>query len=275
MKYKKIRKNIILFFFLLLFAVLFLSPFLMMVSTSFKTIEEVFSKDFSFIPKIFHPQNYKEAITVIPYLRYTFNSLLIAVLNIVGQILVSPLVAYSISKIDWKGRRIIFPLIMATMLIPYTVTMIPLFKIWMNLGLTGTPLPLIIPAFFGYPFYIIIMRQFFMTIPNSLIEAAHIDGCSHFKTYIKIILPLTKPALSTVAIFTFLFTWSDFLGPLIYLNKKTQYTLSLGLQAFINEHSIDWTLLMAAATLFTIPVILMFFFFQRFFIEGISTSGIK
>ena len=187
----------------------------------------------------------------------------------------TPLVAYSLAKIKWKGAPIISALIMGTMMIPYTVTMIPLYKIWSKLGFTNTYVPLILPTFFGSPFYIIIMRQFFAGLPNSLMEAAKIDGAGEFKRYIAIALPLSRPALTTVGIYAFINAWSDYLAPLIYINKTEKLTLSLGLQGFLNQYSVDWTHLMAAATIFVIPVVIFFLFFQRNFVEGIATSGIK
>ena len=164
---------------------------------------------------------------------------------------------------------------MATMMIPYTVTMIPLYRIWHKLGLTGTYVPLIAPAFCGNAFYIIIMRQFFVGLPSSLLEAAEIDGANEWQRYFLIAMPLCKPALTTVGIYTFLAAWSDYLGPLIYVTKKERLTLSLGLQQFLNEYTVDWTMLMAAATMFVLPVLILFIIFQRNFVEGVSTSGIK
>jgi multiple sugar transport system permease protein len=153
--------------------------------------------------------------------------------------------------------------------------MIPLYKFWVKVNMIGTFNPLIIPAFFGYPFYIILMRQFMLTIPDELLEAAKIDGCNSWQRFITVIVPLSKPGIATISIFSFLFTFSDFLGPLLYANNQNHYTMSLGLQAFMNEHSVDWTSLMAAATLFIVPTILLFLFAQKYFIEGISTSGLK
>lgn len=274
-KYKKIINQSIKYLLVTFFAMLFIFPFLFMLSTSLKGTEEIFAKHFTLIPKKIDLKNYQEAFHTIPYLKYTLNTLFITVLNICGQLLVSPMVAYSLAKIKWFGRKIIFTLVLATMLLPYQVTMIPIYMIWQRLGLVGSYVPLIAPAFFGYPFYIIILRQFFMTIPDSLMESARIDGASELKIYWRIILPICKPALSAVAIFTFLFTWSDFLRPLLYLTSQERYTLSLGLQQFLSEHTVAWGQLTAAAAMFTIPIVIMFFFFQRYFIEGIVTTGLK
>lgn len=203
------------------------------------------------------------------------NTITITAVSVIGQVLVTPLVAYSLSKIKWKGAELISGLVMATMMIPITVTMVPLYKIYSRLGLTNTYIPLILPAFFGKAFYIVIVRQFFNGIPDSLIEAAKIDGASHFTCYWKISLPLCKPVLTTIGIYAFLDAWSDYLYPLIFITKPNRYTLSLGLQQYMSEYSVDWARLMAAALVFVLPVILYFAVFQRNFVEGIATSGLK
>lgn len=274
-KYRKNINKIANFLSVLFLAIIFITPLVMMISTSFKTLEEAFSGTFSVIPK--HPtlENYEGAFTVIPYFRYLWNTFFISICCLAGQLLVTPMIAYSISKIKWKGSKIILALVLATMMLPYFAIMVPLYKIWASIGLTGTKWPLILCSLFGNSFYIIIMRQFFLSIPNSLLEAAKIDGCNEFQRYLNIVLPLTKPALSTIAIFTFLYNWSDYLGPMLYINNEADYTLSIGLKAFMNQYTVEWTMLMAAATIFIIPVILLFIVFQKNFIEGISITGLK
>jgi multiple sugar transport system permease protein len=246
-----------------------------MFNTSLKTGSEAFSANPSFFPKHFYIENYKNVFATIPFFRYFYNTMYVSVFNVLGTLIVTPMIAYSLSKLKWWGHNIIFSIVLATMLIPYTATMIPLYKIWANLNLVGTFAPLIIPAFFGHPFYIVLLRQFMLSIPDELLEAAKIDGCSSFGRFTKIVLPLSKPGLATITIFSFMFTYSDFLGPLLYANNTDHYTLSIGLQSFMNEHSVDWTSLMAAATLFIIPIIAIFLFAQKYFIEGISTTGLK
>jgi len=272
---KKIVNIFLKYFILILMTAMFLFPLLFMLSTSVKSINEIFTKSFHLIPEVFHFENYANALKTIPYLKYAGNTLFITVLNVVGQLLISPMVAYSLSKVDWIGKRVVFVVLLSTMLLPYQVTMIPVYIIWHNLGLVGSYVPLILPAFFGYAFYIIILRQFFMTIPDSILESARIDGASEFRIYWNIMLPLCKPALISVAIFTFMFTWSDFLGPLIYLTKQDKYTLALGLQQYMSQHTVAWEQLMAASTMFTMPIIIIFFFAQRKFIEGVVTTGLK
>lgn len=273
--YKKNLKKIPVTILTILLCVVFFSPFLVMVTTSLKTNADAFQLPVKLLPREVIWDNYPEAMDIIPFLQYFKNTIFITFFSVIGQLLSTPLIAYSLAKIKWRGSAIISSLIMGTMMIPYTVTMIPLYRIWNNLGLAGTYLPLIVPTFFGSPFYIIIMRQFFTGLPNSLMEAAKIDGASEFKRYVSIALPLSKPALTTVGIQAFISAWSDYMAPLIYITKTEKLTLSLGLQQFLGSFSTDWTHLMAAATLFVIPVIIFFLIFQKNFVEGISTSGLK
>ena len=273
--YKKRLKPIPKYVLVIVLSIVFFSPFLIMVTTALKTNADAFQLPVRLFPREIIWNNFPEAMAKIPYVRYMMNTIFITLLSVVGQMVATPLVAYSLAKIKWKGAPIISALIMGTMMIPYTVTMIPLYKIWSRLGFTNTYVPLILPTFFGSPFYIIIMRQFFAGLPNSLMEAAKIDGAGEFKRYIAIALPLSRPALTTVGIYAFINAWSDYLAPLIYINKTEKLTLSLGLQGFLNQYSVDWTHLMAAATIFVIPVVIFFLFFQRNFVEGIATSGIK
>ena len=273
--YKKRLKPIPMYIMILCLCLVFLSPFLVMVTTALKTNADAFELPVKLFPRKFIWSNFPEAMEKIPYARYMLNSIFITAMSIIGQLISTPLVAYSLAKIKWKGAPVIASLIMGSMMIPYTVTMIPLYKIWSALGLTNTYIPLIAPTFFGCPFYIIIMRQFFAGLPNSLMEAAKIDGAGELRRYLSIALPLSKPALTTVGIYAFINAWSDYLAPLIYINKTEKLTLSLGLQGFLNQYSVDWTHLMAAATIFVIPVVIFFLFFQRNFVEGIATSGIK
>lgn len=254
---------------------IFLAPFIVMITTSLKTMDDAFTIPVKVFPRVLTLKNYPDAVQRIPYFRYMGNTAIITALTLVGQLIVTPMVAYSLSLIDWKGAKVISALLMATMMIPYTVTMIPLYQIWHTFGLTNTYAPLIVPAFFGNSFYIILMRQFFKSLPKSLMEAARIDGANEFQRYVLIALPLCKPALTTIGIYTFLAAWSDYLGPLIYITKKDMFTLSLGLQDFMSQYTIEWTMLMAAATIFVLPTVILFAIFQRNFVEGISTTGIK
>lgn len=268
-------KRILSFAMVALLCVIFISPFLVMVTTSFKTNKDAFTLPVKLLPREWVFENYPKALQQIPYLRYMWNTILITVLSVAGHLLVTPMVAYSLSKIRWKGAGVISGLLMATMMIPITVTMIPLYRTYSQLGLTNTYVPLVLPAFFGKAFFVVIVRQFFSGVPNSLIEAARIDGANELQRYFLVALPLCKPALTTVGIYAFLDAWSDYLMPLIFITKPDKFTLSLGLQQFGNEFTTDWALLMAAAVMFVIPVIIFFSIFQRNFVQGIATSGLK
>ena len=274
----KTKKEVSKLMFYILFAclaIVFLSPFIVMLTTSFKTLDDAFTVPVKILPRDWIFTNYGDAVERIPYWRYMGNTAYITLLSLIGELIVVPLVAYSLAKIKWKGAAIISGLIMATMMIPYTVTMIPLYRTWHALGLTGTYVPLIAPHFAGHAFYIIIMRQFMKGIPNSLFEAAKIDGANEFQRFMYLGIPMCKPAITTIAIYTFNAAWSDYLAPLIYISSKDRMTLSLGLQQFLNEYTVDWTLLMAAAVIFVLPVLVLFFIFQRNFVEGVATSGLK
>ncbi len=250
-------------------------PFYWLVSTSLKPDAQIFRMPPVWVPHPIRWVNYPNALTYIPFLRYTWNTVLLCALNVVGTVLSCSLVAYSLSKIRWRGRELVFYSLLATMILPGQVTMIPTFAIFKWLGWIGSIKPLVVPAFFGSAFSIFLLRQFFMTIPNELSDAARIDGCTEFGTYWRVILPLAKPALATVALFTFIGTWNDFLGPLLYLSDERSYTLSLGLQRFVSQHGAEWGMLMAASTVMTVPIIVLFFFAQRTFIQGVTLTGIK
>ena len=253
----------------------FLIPFIWMVSTSLKPLDQVFTFPPEWIPKPFQWSNYIDAMNYIPFFTYLKNTIIITLFSTLGAVLSCPLVAYSFAKLKWPGRNILFIITIGVMMIPGQVTMIPLFLLFEKLGLVGTPYPLVIPAFFGIPFYIFLLRQFFMGLPDSLREAAKIDGAGEFRIYWQIMLPLAKPAVLAVGLFQFMASWTDFIGPLLYLTDSIQYTLSLGLQQFQSQKGSEWGLMMAVSTMMTVPVIILFFFLQKTFIKGITFSGIK
>ncbi len=275
LKTKKVMAKIIIYVLLIVLSCIFLLPFAWMLLTSFKSFQEIYQYPPTILPSEAVFDNYYLAVTKMPFLRYLSNTVVITVLSVVGTVISSSMVAYSMSKIKWKGSRYLFPLIIGTMMIPTQVTMIPLYLVFSKLNMVGTIVPLVLPKFLGDAYYIFLLRQFFKTIPDSLVESATIDGAKDFTIFTKIILPLCKPAMTSVAIFTFLYTWSDFMGPLLYLNKDEQYTLSLGLQAFMQSHFVEWGPMMAASAIFTVPIIIIFFFAQSYFIEGITVTGIK
>ncbi|GIQ66316.1 hypothetical protein PACILC2_48840 [Paenibacillus cisolokensis] len=203
------------------------------------------------------------------------NTLLICVLCVLGELIASPLVAYGFARIPFKGRGILFMIMMGTIMLPAQSTMVPLYVLYNKLNLVNTIWPLVLPAFFGAAYYIFLLRQFFMGIPYEITESAKIDGASEFRIYWQMMLPLSKPALFTVGLLVFLFSWKDYQQPLIYLNDPSKWTLSVGLKAFIGEYKVEWGMLMAAAALFTIPIIILYFFVQRVFIQGITLTGSK
>lgn len=255
--------------------ILFILPFFWLVSTSLKELDQIFTMPPIWIPNPLRWQNYPEALSYFPFLRQLRNTLIIALSSTGLTLISSTLVAFSFSRLRWVGRDLCFFLMLATMMLPYQVTMIPLFIIYRSLNWVNSFLPLIIPHAFGVPFFIFLLRQFFLSIPKDLDDAATIDGCLEVGILRHIILPLAKPALTTVALFQFLGSWNDFLGPLIYLNDPDKYTLPLGIQVFASTSGVQWGWMMAATTVLTVPVVVLFFFTQRTFIQGISVTGMK
>ncbi|MEZ4862913.1 MAG: carbohydrate ABC transporter permease [Caldilineaceae bacterium] len=260
---------------LALLGLLFTVPFLWLISTSLKPTEQLFRLPPEWIPHPFMWSNYARATTFIPFFRYFGNTLYITIFNVFAILISCSLVAYGFARINWPGRDALFMVLVSTLMIPGAVTLIPTFIIFRNLGWVGTPNPLTWPAFTGNAFYIFLLRQFFLTIPRELSSAAKIDGASEFQIYWRIILPLARAALAAVALFTFMANWNDFLGPLIYLSDKSQFTLAIGLYGFLSRVRTEWGLLMAASTIMISPVIVIFFFTQRTFIQGITMTGIK
>jgi multiple sugar transport system permease protein len=269
---------------LLLIGLTFLLPFWWMVATSLKPDQAMFV-----IPPLLVPfqdpkswdrlvwSNYPTAFTYTnpPFIVFIGNTLVIAVCSVIGALFSNPLAAYGFSRINWPGRGPLFAITLATIFLPFYTTVIPLFLIYRSLHWVGTPLPLIVPTFFGNPFYIFLLRQFFLTIPRDLSEAARIDGAGELRIFTSLILPLTRPALATIALFEFLAAWRDFLGPLLFLVRKETYTISLGLNFYRQEYDTAWGLMMAMSVCVTVPIIILFFLVQRTFIQGITLTGIK
>lgn len=252
-----------------------MTPFLWMVSTSLKTDRQVLQDTVQWIPSPRVWKNYPDALASFPFLLYLRNTLFVCVVTTVGTLISSLLPAYGFSRIKWKGRDALFVIVLATIMLPAQATMLPIFLIFRWLGWTGTFLPLLIPSFFGSAFSIFLLRQFFLTIPQELSDAARIDGCSELTTLFRVVAPLAKPAMATVALFAFTNAWMDFITPLIYLHDEKSYTLAVGLQAFLGRHNNEWSLLMAASTVITLPMVVLFFVAQRTFIRGIALTGIK
>lgn len=274
--YKKNPAMNLLFYILLVsFAVLFMMPLFWMVSTSLKTSGDIFSIPPNWIPDTLEWGNYIEAVNSFPFVRYAANSVFITVTSIIGGVLSSAYVAYGFAKVNFPGKNMWFRLLLATMMVPSQITMIPLFIFYSRLGWINTYYPFIIPSFLGSPFFIFLFRQFYLSIPNELNEAARMDGASEFTIWRKIYLPLTKPAMATTAIFLFMFTWNDFMGPLIYLHDPKMFTLQLGLRNFQQQYGTRWHVLMAASILVAIPSVALFLSFQKYFVKGASISGVK
>lgn len=273
---KKILSKVAIYIVVIAVAIAFFSPLLWMVGTSLKEPTEIFSTDSGLFPKMAKWGNYLDMFNRLHFSVYLKNTLITSVIPTFAQLIAAPLAAYSISLVPWKGKKILFPLILFTMMIPSQVTQIPLYGIWSNLKLTNTFVPLILPAFFGSAYYIFLLRQFMAGLPKSLIEAAKIDGASQFRILYQIIYPLCKPVLVTVGLLSFMGSWNELMGPLIYLFDGDKYTLALGLQRFLSTNAgKQWNLLMAASTVFTAPIVVLFFFGQKYFIQGIVTTGIK
>lgn len=256
-----------------------LLPLLWMVSTSLKGNEQIFSgQEFgikSLVPSPVVTQNYPDALQNMPFLLYLRNTLVLCICTVVGSVASSAIVAYGFAKIQFAGRNVLFAMMIATMALPGQVTMIPVFSLFRSLGWYGTYLPLIVPAFTSSAYYVFLLTQFFKTIPNEMSEAARVDGASEWMIFRRLVIPLSKPALATCALFQFIGSWNDFLGPLLYINDTAKYTLAYGLQQFVNHYGGFYAQLMAAATIFTLPIILLFFFAQKTFIQGIATTGGK
>lgn len=261
---------------LVVFALLMFLPFLWLLSSSFKTQNQIFQYPPEWIPSPWQPENYVRALTYKPFGLYFRNSMIIATLNVIAVVLSSSFCAYGFARIRFKGREFWFGIVIATLFLPYAILIVPSFLIFTKLGWINTFLPLTVPVFFGGgAFNIFLLRQFFRTIPEELADAARIDGCTEFGIYWRIFLPLAKPALITVAIFTFLAAWNDLLGPLTYLRSPDKFTVATGLASFRSQTDISWDLQLAAATAMTLPVVVLFFFTQRYFIRGIVMSGLK
>jgi ABC-type glycerol-3-phosphate transport system permease component len=272
--------RVLLYLTIAAFGVMFMLPFVFAVSSSFKTYVEIHEYPPRWIPSTFHWENYLEVFIQVPFARFILNSLIVVVLAGIGQLTSATAVAYGFARFRFPGRDWMFLLVLSTMMLPWVVTVIPTFILFRELDWLNSLKPLIIPAYFGGgAFFIFLLRQFFLTIPMDLDEAAIIDGASRLRILVNIILPLSVPALATVAIFSVLGSWNDFFGPLIYLDDESKFTVALGLRLFQQTASLGGKpvdqLLMAASVITTIPIVILFFVMQRYFVQGIVMSGIK
>ncbi len=264
---------------LIILSLIFITPLLWLLSSSLHSLDGIFAVPYDWIPDKLHWENYKAAMTIIPLGRYFLNTGFITAMVIIGTVLSSSLVAYGFARLNFKGRKVLFSLCIATMMLPGQITLIPLYILFAKLGWVDTFLPLIVPAFFGSPFYIFLLRQFFLSIPYEYDEAASLEGASKLRIYWSIILPLARPAIATVVVFSFVGAWNDFFNPLIYINSFEKATLTLGLNflktQIIGSGVTQWHVMMAASVLVIIPNILVFFLAQRHFMKGLNVGGLR
>lgn len=267
---------------LVVLALFFLSPIYWMIVSALKSPTELAAFPPTLLPERFRWENFVEAVNYIPFGRFLVNTLIIAVGCVLGAVCSNFVIAYGFSRLEWPGRDVIFYTVLASIFVfslneyPVTpITMMPLFVFFAQLGWVNTFLPIIVPTWFGNPFLIFLLRQFLLQIPQELSDAARVDGANKFQILSRVILPLSGPALTIVAIFAFVGSWSNSMGPLIYLLDERLYTLSIGLHFFSSDHDVAWNLLMAASTLIVLPLIVVFLVFQRAFVTGIRVGGIK
>jgi len=261
---------------LLSLSFVFIMPLVWMISTSLKPNQGLFVFPIEWIPKEPMWENYVTIFKRVDFAQYIKNTLFTSLVPVLGALISCPMVAYSITKVPWKGAKVIFPIILMTMMIPWQVTQIPMYITWSRLHLLNTYYPLVLPWFFGTPYYIYLMRQFMKSLPDSVVEAARIDGANDFRILTEIVYPMCVPVLTTIGVLVFISCWNDLNGPLIYLQESSKYTISVGLKSFMLSAKQEWELLMAANTVFTLPLIVIFFCAQKQFLGGISTtSGLK
>ena len=254
---------------------LFLVPLFWLLTCSFKQPVELFAVPIRWLPEKFNFDNYIRMFNYFPFMLYLRNTLIIVFFNIVGSTISSSLVAYGFSRMHWKGRDKVFVIVLITMILPFQVVMVPLFMLFQKIRWIGTFLPLTLTCFFGNPFYIFLIRQFFISLPEELNDAARIDGSGEFRTFFQIAIPLSAPVLTTVVVFAFLRSWNDFIGPLIFLSNSKLYTLAIGAQLIRSRIQPNWEYLMPLGVIMVLPVLLLFFLMQKYFIQGIAMSGIK
>ncbi len=271
----RLPKNLVARVGLIVAALLFLLPFYWMANAALKNIHELSAFPPTLYPHVPAFENFVRAVTYIPFGTFLLNSVILTGGVTIGAAISNPLIAYGFSRIKWPGRDFIFGIVLASIFLPFPVLIVALFDIFAKLHWIDTFLPIIVPAFFGNPFFIFLMRQFFLGLPNEISEQARIDGANEFQVFLHIIMPLAKPAVAVVIIFAAVQAWGEFLAPLLYLQDESKYPLSIGLQFYRQEHDVAYNLLMAASTLIVLPVVALFLAFQRFFIEGVTVGAVK
>ena len=275
-----VRKNsskFLSYFLVILVALIVILPFLWMIVSAFKSQRELFAYPPSFFPKNWKVENFVEAATrgSISFFRMFLNTMMIAVPTTVFNIIFSSMAGYAFARLRFPFRNAIFMIVIASMMVPYAITLIPRFLLFKDLGFYDTYVPLIVPVMFGTAFSIFLTRQFFMTLPKELEEAAIVDGCSHFRIWAQIFMPLTKPIIATLAVFQFQSSYNDFLGPVIYISSDVKFTVQMGLNSFRNSFSTRYDLIMAGSIMALIPVVILFICCQKYIVRGIVMGGVK
>ncbi len=269
-------KTGLMHFFLILGSVLMLLPFFWMITTSLQTELEIMNPKMVLFPSSLYFNNFKRALEIIPLFRYMANTAFLAILKMFGEVFITAAVAFGFARFNFKGKNLIFMILLGTMMLPYEVTMIPTFIMWSSIGLTDSYVPLSLPAYFGAASFIFFLRMYFETLPKDLEESALIDGANYFQIFTKIFIPLAKPALITISLWAFMGTWNDLLGQLIYINSPDKYTVQLGLASFNSmSGEIFWGPLMAASFMALVPIIALLLYAQKYFVEGVKMTGIK
>jgi multiple sugar transport system permease protein len=255
-------------------AIMFITPIVYLVLLSLMTSNQALTSDYW--PNTWHPGNYLQVFKVTPLPRYLLNTVIYAVSATVLMLLSSVPAAYALAKLKFRGRNVLFLVVICVMMLPPQVVTVPLYLMWARYGLTGTLWPLIIPMLFGDAFSIFLLRQFLLTIPQDYLDAARVDGCGEWRTLLRVVLPMARPGIAAAGLFQFFFAWNDYYGPLLYTSEnENSWTLSLGLASFHSVHHVDWNLVTAATVLTMAPIIVVFFFAQRAFVQGVTLTGVK
>lgn len=278
-KKSQARSRVAVYAVLVLGCVPTILPLVWLLRSSVMGDRQIFSSPPDWIPDPWKFSNFVDVFGAQPFGQYLLNSVIVTVLTVVGTIFSCSLAAFSFARTRWRGRNLVFVLMLSTLMLPYAVTLIPTFLMWNAVGALNSYIPLVVPSFFAAGanagFYVFLLRQFFMGIPYEIDEAAYVDGASTWKVYANIIMPLAKPGIAVVAVFAFINAWNDFLGPLIYLNSQDKFTLALGLAGFQGAYTGQWGLLMAAATIVFLPVLMVFVVGQKYFVQGVTFTGGK
>ncbi|WP_084678038.1 carbohydrate ABC transporter permease [Actinopolymorpha alba] len=272
---RKLWDKIAVRIFLVAMSAIFLLPLYWMFATSLKSNEELGITPPTLIPESWKWSNYVDAFQAFPFATYFGNSFLITILSVIGSVISNVIVAYGFSCIEWRGRDKVFYLVLATLFIPFPIAIIPTFDLFAWLGWINTYLPLVVPHFLASAFFIFLLRQFLLQVPREHLDAARIDGANEWQILWRVVFPMARPAVAAVAIFTAVGSWNDFLGPLLYLQDETKQTLAIGIQSFRTSHDIQFNLLMAASLMILLPLLILFFAAQKYFIRGITLGSFK